>query len=74
MQTFHCDPQTAKPEPLPHYTFPGCYPLFYWVDGQILCPDCALNWDATIDDAHINYDSALFCDDCNAIIDQAYGG
>lgn len=65
--------------------FPGGYPLFYVTkDCGILCPKCANdNKELTFDPddpqwfiigADVNYESTnLYCDNCNAQIESAYG-
>ena len=70
------------------FAFPGGYPLYYAVrDGGILCPGCANSSrarEATVDcsddeqwpvvGAGINWeDSAMYCDNCNNVIESAYG-
>ncbi len=68
----------------PSYAWPGGYPLFYiCADCGVLCADCAnknkhldtpddKQWHIVAYD--INYeDTSLYCDNCNQIIECAYG-
>jgi hypothetical protein len=67
--------------PVAHVTFPGGYPLFYYVesdDGKLhSCPSCVnqnrvgRNVKAVV--GHINYeDTTLICDICEKTIESAY--
>ena len=68
----------------PSHAWPGGYPLFYTTrDGGCLCSKCANeNIDATLGDdpewqitsKDVNYeDLDLWCDNCNAKVEAAYG-
>ena len=68
------DESTGK---LPAYAWPGGYPIIYLTqDGLTVCPWCA-NKDDTSDPAsawQVFYEGpAERCDDCNIIIESAYG-
>ena len=66
------------------YAWPGGYPIFYLTkQGNILCPDCALEQEQDEDqfwnendpiEAHdANYeDPHMFCEGCNERIESAY--
>lgn len=68
-----------------YYAFPGGYPLFYITkDCGALCPKCANeNKELTEDEddpqwfiigIDVNWeDTTLYCDNCNKIIESAYG-
>ena len=64
---------------LPAFGWPGCYPLQYFTkDGLVVCAKCASR---DIDDAQsavigcsVYWEGpAMQCDDCNAVIESAYG-
>lgn len=70
------------------YAWPGGYPLFYIMeDGSAICPDCLKkNLDRAreareycekswhVVGYEINWeDDSLLCDECNAVIESAYG-
>ena len=72
---------------LPHYAWPGGYPLAYvTADNGTMCPDCANSKESKQTDKDcpddnqwriiaydINYeDTGLFCDNCNKRIESAY--
>lgn len=62
----------------PAYAWPGGYPIYYVDAGNnVLCPDCANREDEYADpvtDSDVNYeDEGLYCDDCGAKIESAYG-
>lgn len=70
-----------KPE-LPEFAFPGGYPIYY-TDGQnsVLCASCATTalleeeweeWQPQHWDIY-HEGSPMYCEDCNAIIESAYG-
>jgi hypothetical protein len=71
---------TVATLPVKSFTFPGGYPLFYYVhaDGEHLhcCPDCVNKNDfETIDETvpHINWECHdLVCDVCDELIESAY--
>lgn len=70
------------------YAFPGGYPIYYLCrDGGILCPDCVNanlelirvakeendpQWDVIALDVYYE-GPVMFCDNCNAEIESAYG-
>lgn len=65
------------------WAWPGGYPVFYFdSENGILCADCARKSDGDPDELEqykpaafdINYeDEGLFCDQCGARIESAYG-
>lgn len=68
---------------LPHYAWPGGYPIVYITnDNQLLCPDCATKslldpdeWDDwKPSEWFIHYEGPPeYCGECNAEIESAYG-
>lgn len=76
---FGSKPRRAKVD---HHTFPGGYPLFYYVksdDGHLhACPSCVnqnrVGKNVKQVKSHINYeDETLTCDVCEKPIESAYG-
>ena len=68
----------------PSYAFPGGYEIhFITEDGGVLCHDCAnKEMERTIDkddpqfyivEADVNWESQVYCDHCNRLIEPAYG-
>lgn len=63
---------------LPSYAWPGGYQIIYHTkDGGIICPECA-NREVDASQEVIAYDvfyegAPLNCDDCNTLIESAYG-
>lgn len=65
------------------FAWPGGYPIFYLDgDNSTLCPDCANKADQDPDEfenfkpvaGDVYYEGPdLFCDQCNAVIESAYG-
>lgn len=72
--------ELSEGEPLPSYAWPGGYPIIYGDrDNNTLCPACAnkLRHDE-YGGRPLWYDvhwegPALHCDECNAVIESAYG-
>jgi hypothetical protein len=64
-------------EELPAYAWPGGYPLFYLdSENNVLCPTCAnkLDMSTGVTEYDVNWeDNTLYCDDCSARIESAYG-
>lgn len=75
-------------EPLPAYAWPGGYPIYYvFADGETWCSKCVNRNAQEIDQARhdkrdswhlagfdVNYeDESLYCGNCNAKIESAYG-
>jgi hypothetical protein len=68
---------------LPAYAWPGGYPIVYMAaDSGILCPKCANEYQPERDNAEqleavayfVHYEGAAEqCENCNALIDSAYG-
>jgi hypothetical protein len=59
------------------YAWPGGYPLFYMVQGDVLCPKCVNdnpdNDSFNPDAVDVNYeDTELYCCNCNEQIEAAY--
>jgi len=71
--------QMAADDHLPAYAWPGGYPLFYMdEENNVLCPRCAFKDKddeyRIITDYEINWeDSTLYCEECNDLIESAYG-
>lgn len=79
----------AEGEPLkelPHFAWPGGYPISYWTgDGGLLCPTCANSTECRNADPESDGDWDLEggdvywegppgqCDNCNKPIESAYG-
>jgi len=65
---------------LPKFTSMGCYPILYLTGrSDVLCPDCANEYEAGSDDPEapqvfdINWeDPDLYCDECSQRIESAY--
>lgn len=68
---------------LPAYAWPGGYPLYYMAtDDGILCPACANAYTPDRDNEEqlkpivcdVNWeDTALTCENCDKLIESAYG-
>jgi len=67
---------------LPNYSAWGCYPVIYLTDGgSILCGECATRALYQLEDefdppvaADVYWEGpATNCDDCNRVIESAYG-
>lgn len=63
------------------YTSYGCYPLFYLIGYDVVCPDCANDADQDRDNSledrpsacSVNWeDPDLYCDACGGRIESAY--
>lgn len=55
------------------FTDVGCYPLFYLTrENDVLCASCA-NDEGDIVACDANYESRMYCDECSAEIESAYG-
>jgi hypothetical protein len=72
-----------RSKPVPHHSFPGAYPIFYYVESDNgkfhSCPSCVnqnrVGRNVTKVEGHINYeDATLTCDVCEKQIESAYGG
>lgn len=60
---------------LPHFTWPGGYPLYYIdKDNNIYCPDCANKFISEITTYDIHWEGKPFiCKLCGRKIESAYG-
>lgn len=60
---------------LPAFSSVGSYPLFYAnKDGETFCASCADDRHHHVTEVDVNYeDESLYCDDCEAEIESAYG-
>lgn len=60
---------------LESYAWPGGYPiLYYYEDGDSICPDCANKTEERIAGWFIHYEgSPETCVECNKHIESAYG-
>lgn len=54
------------------YTSVGSYPVFYVLDDECLCADCADECIEPLERAAVNWESDLNCMWCGATIEAAY--
>lgn len=71
------DLMRANKGELPKYSWPGCYPMYYYdSDNNLLCQPCAMKndeFDKPLMALEINYeDAGLYCDHCGERIESAY--
>lgn len=54
------------------YSFHGGYPIFYVLNDDAMCCDCADECEEQLDSAEVNWEADLSCGVCEQDIEAAY--